>query len=82
MEGSALKKAFYDYIQDDGFEDSEEFQKVTVEVDTFLDDHITLDRKRKFEFQRLIWNSQHIAEEQGFINGFKYAMSLMKECFE
>jgi len=75
-----LKKIFYDYIQADDFVDSEENKNAILAVDNFLDNQIILEQNLKYELSNLIGDSQFISQEQGFINGFKYAMSLIKEC--
>ncbi len=75
-----LKKVFYDYIQADDFVDSEENKNAILAVDNFLDNQIILEQNLKSELCNLIGDSQFISQEQGFINGFKYAMSLIKEC--
>jgi len=75
-----LNKIFADYVQDVDFVDSEDYAKSVIVLDAFLDTKISLDQKLKSELQDLIGESQYISQEQGFINGFKYAMSLIKEC--
>lgn len=78
--GITLKKVFCDYILSDDFVESEENRNAIIAVDNFLDKQIILERNLKSELCDLIGKSQYIAQEQGFINGFKYAMSLIKEC--
>lgn len=75
-----LERIFCDYVQADDYVESEEHRNAIIAVDNFLDKQIILERNLKSELCDLIGKSQYIAQEQGFINGFKYAMSLIKEC--
>ena len=75
-----LERMFYDYVQADDYVESEEHRNAIKAVDNFLDNQIILERNLKSDLRDLIGNSQFISQEQGFINGFKYAMSLIKEC--
>jgi len=49
-------------------------------VTDFLNKCISLDKKQKNELDDLICINRCAAQKQGFEIGFKYAMSLIKEC--
>ncbi len=65
--------------EDDFYTDSEEFTSSTRKINGFLST-IDLEYKKIMELDFLINESQVAAEKQGFELGFKYAMSLIKEC--
>lgn len=68
-------------IEDYDSKDSKEFLKSAKEVNEFLNIiNTSLDHKEMMKLDDLIASSQVAAEKQGFRNGFKYAMSLIKEC--
>lgn len=68
-------------VEDYDSKDSEEFLDSVKEVNEFLDVISTsLDHKEMMKLDDLIASSQVAAEKQGFEMGFKYAMSLIKEC--
>ncbi|MCX4276061.1 MAG: hypothetical protein OSJ27_09870 [Candidatus Gastranaerophilales bacterium] len=59
--------------------DSEEYIESVEKILAFLEE-ISLDLKKSAELENLILATQATAERQGFEFGFKYAMSLIKEC--
>lgn len=66
-------------LEDLGFVDSEEYKSASTQVCTYLK-KLSLEIKQEVKLSDLITVSQCKAEKQGFEFGFKYAMSLIKEC--
>lgn len=59
--------------------DSKDYIKATKKLSAFLNE-IPLSRKELIQIEDLALETQVVAERQGFESGFKYAMSLIKEC--
>lgn len=67
-------------LEDLGFQDSEDYKNADTKINEFLAEYVPLEKKQELELKDLIGISRYIAEKQGFELGFKYAMSLIKEC--
>lgn len=67
-------------LEDLQYKDTEEYTNAVEIVTDFLNKCISLDKKQKNELDDLITINRCAAQKQGFEIGFKYAMSLMKEC--
>ncbi len=76
---STLDILYNHVAEDNTHTDSEEFTASTKKINEFLE-IIPLDYKEIIKLDILIVTSQTAAEKQGFEIGFKYAMSLIKEC--
>lgn len=67
-------------LEDLHYKDIEEYTNAVKIVTDFLNKCISLDKKQKNELDDLICINRCAAQKQGFEIGFKYAMSLIKEC--
>ena len=60
--------------------DIEEYTNAVEMAREFLNKSISLEKNKKIELDDLITINRCAAQKQGFEIGFKYAMSLIKEC--
>lgn len=63
-------------------EDSEEYTSAADKARDFIEKYVSLEQNKKIELHDLVAINRCAAQKQGFEIGFKYAMGLMKECFE
>ena len=67
-------------LEDLHYKDIEEYTNAVEMVREFLNKSISLERSKRNELDDLIVINRCAAQKQGFEIGFKYAMSLIKEC--
>lgn len=78
MNTKKIEKIFELCINCDDIENSKNYQKARKSVDSIIDS--LKGTKEFFEAEDSIIGFEYEVCKQGFIYGFKYAMSLIKEC--
>ena len=78
MNTKKIEKIFELCINTDGIENSKNYQKARKNVDSIIDNLKGTDKF--FRAENFIIGFEYEVCKQGFIYGFKYAMSLIKEC--
>ena len=67
-------------LEDLHYKDIEEYTNAVEMAREFLNKSISFEKNKKIELDDLITINRCAAQKQGFEIGFKYAMSLIKEC--
>ena len=67
-------------LEDLHYKDIEEYTNAVEMAREFLNKSISLEKNKKIELDDLITINRCAAQKQVFEIGFKYAMSLIKEC--
>lgn len=79
---SMIKKMYQMYLNEEETQynlGNIELRKSSQELDNYIE-NLNLNFKTMNRLQELINYNNFCSEEQSFVTGFKYAMSLLKEC--
>ena len=77
-----LEELYENFIGDKkSFANSEELSEIMLKINSMLCNKASLEEKDMSALYEMIIQAQSISQKQNFVNGFRYAVQILKECF-